>query len=167
LRFPTFNVNFLSKTVKQPEPNYHQPTPLEGIFNQFFGWLVGMGLGLPHNYLVQIRGRKTGRIRSTPISVLSYKSRVFLIAGRGYTQWVLNAQAAGELSLKKGRVRLEFRLRVVPDEEKPEILKAYLDRFKRTVQRYFPVPADSPLEAFTPLTNRYPVFELIRHSRSE
>jgi deazaflavin-dependent oxidoreductase (nitroreductase family) len=167
LRSDTFNVNFrYGKTVNQPERNYQQ-TPLEGIFNQFFGWLVGMGLGLPHNYLVQIRGRKTGRIRSTPISVLSYKSKLFLIAGRGYTQWVRNAQAAGELTLKKGRVRLEFRLRLVPDEEKPEILKAYLDRFKRTVQRYFPVPADSPLEAFTALTNRYPVFELIRHSRSD
>jgi hypothetical protein len=62
--------------------------------------------------------------------------------------------------LKKGRRREEFRLRMVPDEEKPEILKAYLDRFKFTVQRYFPVQAGSPVESFRPIAARYPVFEL-------
>jgi hypothetical protein len=36
--------------------------------------------------------------------------------------------------------------------EKPEILKAYLDTFRREVQRYFPVPAGSPLEAVAKLT---------------
>jgi hypothetical protein len=51
-------------------------------------------------------------------------------------------------------------LRAVADEEKPEILKAYLDRFKPTVQRYFPVPAGSPAEAFKPLSASYPVFEV-------
>ena len=45
--------------------------------------------------------------------------------------------------------------------KKPEILKSYLDRYKLTVQRYFPVPAGSPTEAFRPLTGEYPVFELI------
>jgi hypothetical protein len=41
-----------------------------------------------------------------------------------------------------------------------EILKAYLDRFKPTVQRYFPIAAGSPALAFAPLTARYPVFEM-------
>jgi hypothetical protein len=43
----------------------------------------------------------------------------------------------------------------------PEILKAYLDQFKREVQRYFPVPAGSPAEAFRYLLESYPAFELI------
>ena len=85
-----------------------------------------------------------------------------MVAARGYTQWARNALTAQQMTLKKGSVRLEFKLRVVPDEEKPEILKAYLVRFRRTVQRYFPVPADASLEAFVPLASRYPVFELIR-----
>jgi hypothetical protein len=41
------------------------------------------------------------------------------------------------------------------------ILKAYLDRFKLTVQRYFPVAAGSPMADFEPLAARYPVFELL------
>jgi hypothetical protein len=58
--------------------------------------------------------------------------------------------------------RTKVRLRTVADEEKPEILKAYLDRFKLTVQRYFPIAAGSPAEAFKSLAVRYPVYEITR-----
>jgi len=80
------------------------------------------------------------------------------VAGR---KWVRNAEVAGEVILKKGSQRRSFRLRVLPDQKKPEILKAYLDRFKREVQTYFPVPAGSSVEAFRELVQSYPAFELI------
>jgi deazaflavin-dependent oxidoreductase (nitroreductase family) len=140
---------------------FDRPTAFERLFNKLFGVVVGFGLGLPHNYLLQVRGRKSGRLYSTPVNVLSRDGKRFLVAGRGYTQWVRNALAIGSVSLKKGRRYEELRLRVVPDEEKPEILKAYLDRFKLTVQRYFPVPAGSPADTFRSLASRYPVFELV------
>jgi hypothetical protein len=41
-----------------------------------------------------------------------------------------------------------------------EFLKAYLDRFAPTVQRYFPIPRDSPSSAFAPIAEHYPTFEL-------
>ena len=72
-----------------------------------------------------------------------------------------NAEVAEEISLKKGNMRQKFRLRPIPDAEKPPILKAYLDNFKREVQRYFSVPAGSPLEAFVEITPNYPAFELL------
>ena len=72
-----------------------------------------------------------------------------------------NAEAAGEVTLKKGSKRERFGLRALSDEEKPEILKAYLDQFRREVQTYFPVPAGSPAEAFRGLLQSYPAFELI------
>ena len=83
------------------------------------------------------------------------------MAPRGYTQWVRNAIAGGTISLKKGRRSEEFAVRMLSGDEKPEILKSYLDRYKLTVQRYFPVLAGSPIEAFRPLAGQYPVFELI------
>src|SRR5438132_11562291 len=46
----------------------------------------------------------------------------------------------------------------VADVEKPEILKTYLSRYRTTVQRYFPVPAGSPLESFSNLASMYRVF---------
>jgi hypothetical protein len=95
------------------------------------------------------------------VDVLDRAGKRYLVAPRGYTQWVRNAIASGTVSLKKGRRLEEFGSRLLSDEEKPEILKAYLDRYKLTVQRYFPVPAGSPTETFRPLTHDYPVFELI------
>ena len=86
--------------------------------------------------------------------------RRFMVAGRGSTQWVRNVQSGGEVFLRKGRRREQCHLHAVPDEDKPEVLKAYLDRFARTVQRYFPMAAGSPASAFRPVAARYPVFEL-------
>ena len=141
--------------------HFNQPTKLDRAINKVFGLLVGFGLGLPHNYLLQVRGRKSGRLYSTPVDVLSRDNKRYLVAPRGYTQWVRNAIANGTVSLRKGRRSEQFGIRLLSDDEKPEILKSYLDRYKLTVQRYFPVPARSPAETFRPLTGQYPVFELI------
>jgi deazaflavin-dependent oxidoreductase (nitroreductase family) len=150
---------------KQESEHFNPPTTLDRAFNKLFGLLVGLGLGLPHNYLLQVRGRKSGRVYSTPVDVLSRDGKRYLVAPRGYTQWVRNAVASGTVSLKKGRRSEQFGIRILSDDEKPEILKSYLDRYKLTVQRYFPVPAGSPTEAFRPLTGRYPIFELIPQRR--
>jgi hypothetical protein len=141
-------------------PPFRKPNFFERTLNRAFGVLVGLGIGLRHNYLVEVRGRKTGRVFSTPIDLLEFKERRFLVAPRGRTEWVRNAESAGEIVLKRGRVKQKFRIRIVSSEEKPEILEAYLDRFKLTVQRYFPVRAGSGSEAFAEIADRYPVFEL-------
>jgi hypothetical protein len=138
-----------------------EPDILAKMINKAFGFLVRLGLGLRHNYLVQVPGRKTGLVHSTPVDLLEFKGKRFLVAPRGRTQWVRNAEAAGEIVLKKWRKRQEFHIRIVSDGEKPEILKAYLDRFKLTVQRYFPVRAGSKPWDFVEVTERYPVFELL------
>jgi deazaflavin-dependent oxidoreductase (nitroreductase family) len=119
--------------------------------------LVGLGLGLRHNYLLEVRGRKTGGVFSTPVDLLEFKGKRFLVAPRGRTQWVRNAEAAGGAALKRGFERRKFRIRIVSDEEKPEILKEYLDRFKLTVQRYFPLQAGSESRAFVKVAEQYPV----------
>lgn len=142
-------------------PVFRQPTAIEGAFNRFFGFLVGLGFGLKHNYLLQVRGRKSGKLYSSPINLLEIGGKRFLVAPRGRTQWVRNAEAAGEITLKKGRSRQIYRLRPVANAEKPNLLKAYLDSFKTTVQRYFPVPAGSAAERFASIAANYPVFELI------
>jgi deazaflavin-dependent oxidoreductase (nitroreductase family) len=142
-------------------PAFRAPSASERLFTRAFGLLVGLGLGLRHNYLLVVRGRASGRLHATPVNVLEFQGRRWLVAGRGRTQWVRNAEAAGEVILSKGRHHWRFRVRAVPAAEKPEILRAYLDRFRMTVQRYFPVPAGSPASAFAGLVDGYPVFELL------
>jgi len=146
---------------------FEAPNPIERVFNRAFGLLVGLGLGLRHNYLLRVRGRTTGRTLSTPVNVLELDGRRWLVAGRGRTQWVRNAEVAGEVVLQRGRRRRRCRLRPVPDADKPRVLSAYLARFRPTVQRYFPVPAGSAPEAFAGIAGRYPVFELLEPPAGE
>ncbi len=142
-------------------PEFRAPTAVERAFNRVFGFLVGIGLGFSHNFLLEVHGRKSGKLYSTPVDLLEINGKRFLVAPRGRTQWVRNAEASGEVTLRKGSTRRKFRLRALADSEKPAVLKAYLDSFRREVQTYFPVPAGSPTEAFVPLVNSYPAFELI------
>ena len=142
-------------------PLFRAPSAGERAFNRIFGFVVGLGLGFSYNYLLQVRGRKSGKIYSTPIDLLEIGGKRFLVAPRGRTQWVRNAEVAGEVTLKRGKLQQRFRLRALSDQEKPAILKAYLDQFRREVQRYFPVAAGSSVEAFRELVQSYPAFELI------
>ena len=141
--------------------SFLKPTPVERLFNRAFGLLLRMGIGLKHNYLLEVRGRKSGRVYSTPVDVLDLDGRRFLVCGRGQSQWVRNAQAAGRVTLAKAGKRWGFTVRPVPDAEKAPIIKAFVERFKPTVQRYFPVAAGAPVAEFEAIAERYPVFELI------
>jgi deazaflavin-dependent oxidoreductase (nitroreductase family) len=142
-------------------PTFREPSAIERVFNRAFGLLVGLGLGFSYNYLLKVRGRKSGKIYSTPINLLELNGKRFLVAPRGRAQWVRNAEAAREVALKRGSWERRFRLRPLGGSEQLEVIKAYLDRFKREVQRYFPVPAGSPPEAFKQIASSYPAFELI------
>ncbi len=146
--------------VAEAMPSFPRPSTLERAFNRLFGLLVGLGIGLSHNYLLKVRGRKSGRIYSTPVNLLLVDGRKYLIAPRGNTQWVRNARSSGEVWLKRGRRQKHFRVKEVQDEEKPQILKLYLDQFHTTVQRYFSIPAGSSLESFVGIATQYPTFEL-------
>lgn len=145
-------------------PDFREPSAAEKIFNRAFGFLISLGIGFSYNYLVQVRGRKSGKLYSTPVDLLDWNGGQYLVAPRGRTQWVRNAEAAGEVALKKGRFHKKFRLRALSEAERPEILKAYLDRFRREVQRYFPLPAGSPVGAFAEVAANYPAFELLPQS---
>jgi deazaflavin-dependent oxidoreductase (nitroreductase family) len=142
-------------------PEFRRPSRPEALFNKLFGVLVGLGWAPRYNYLVEVRGRRTGRTYSAPINVVDIGARRFLVAPRGRTEWVRNAEAAGDVVLRRGGSRRRFRLRAVSGDEKLDILKTYLDRYKVAVQRYFPVRAGSEARAFRDVADRYPVFELL------
>lgn len=145
----------------QPAEQLVKPTRMERMFNSVVGALVRLGLGPGHMRLLEVRGRKTGRTITLPVDLLPVEGKLFLVAPRGRTQWVRNAEAQGGVVLRRGSRSQRYGLRALPGSEKPPILKDYLDRFRREVQQFFPVQAGSPSESFVPLADRYPVFELL------
>lgn len=142
-------------------PDFLRPTVRDRIGNRIVGILVSLGLGFSYNYMLEVRGRKSGRIYSTPVNLLKFEGKEYLVAPRGRTQWVRNAEVAGEVVLRKGGRRRTYKLRALSAEEKPPILKTYLDQYRLAVQRYFSVKAGSPVEAFSPVADSYPAFELL------
>jgi deazaflavin-dependent oxidoreductase (nitroreductase family) len=97
---------------------------------------------------LRVRGRRTGNWRSVPVNVLEVDGERYLVAPRGETDWVRNLRAAGGGQLQYGRRRTEsFTAVEVPDEEKPRLIAAYLDRWGNQVKSQFdalPDPADHP-----------------------
>ena len=142
-------------------PEFRKPNAVEAFFNRALGTLIGWGIGPSHIYLLEVRGRKSGKIYTTPVDPVALNGKRYLVAPRGRTQWVRNAEVAGEIVLRRGGDRQKLRLRVISDAEKPPILKAYLDNYKTEVQRYFSVAAGSPAEAFVSVASSYPAFELL------
>jgi deazaflavin-dependent oxidoreductase (nitroreductase family) len=147
-----------------PKAAFEQPSPIERLFNRAIGALVRLGIGLRNMRVLEVRGRRSGRLFSLPVDLLVDGGRLYLVAPRGRAQWVRNAEAAGSVTLRRGGRADRYRLRALADAEKPPVLKAYLDRFHREVQRFFPVPAGSPADAFVPLAPRYPAFELLEET---
>ena len=75
--------------------SFQRPSIVERTFNRLFGVIVGLGGGLEHNYVLQVRGRKSGRLYSTPVNMLEIGESQYLVAPRGNTQWVRNVQSSG------------------------------------------------------------------------
>lgn len=150
----------MSAEPYQENAGFRKPSAMEAFFNKAFGFLIGLGIGPKYIYLLQVRGRKSGRVFSTPVSLIEIGGKQYLVGPRGRTQWARNAEAAGEITLKKGSNPKKYRISPVADVDKPEKLKLYLDSYPGAVKRFFPVPPGSPVEAFREISSNYPVFEL-------
>jgi deazaflavin-dependent oxidoreductase (nitroreductase family) len=143
------------------ERHFLKPTPFEAFFNRALGLFVGIGLGPKDYYLLEVRGRKSGRVYSTPVSIIEHGGNWYVVAPRGTTQWVRNARTSGRITLRAGSKRNQFDLREILSANRAPILKNYLARYTKFVQRYFQVQNGAPEAEFARIADNYPVFELI------
>lgn len=133
--------------------------PLRRGFNAMYGWLLRRGVKLGPSYLLTVPGRKTGKPRTTPVTLVENDSGRWLVAPYGPVNWVRNVRAAGTVTLSRGRHREQLRaVEVGPDEAAP-VLKEYL-RHVLVVRPYFDVRPDSPLVDFVTEAPEHPVFRL-------
>ena len=142
------------------EVHYQRPSAMATWLNRFIGFLVAHGMGPSYMRVLDVRGRKTGRVISTPVNILAVDGVDYLVAPRGVTHWVRNARVSGRVSLRRGRDRHTYRLEELPPEARPSILKAYLTTYAREVQQYFTVKDGSELAAFRAIADKHPVFRL-------
>jgi deazaflavin-dependent oxidoreductase (nitroreductase family) len=131
------------------------------VFNGMVAALTRLGLSVWGSRILRVRGRTTGEWRETPVNVLTHDGRRYLVAPRGETQWVRNLRAAGHGELRLGRRLETFAASELADPDKPEILRAYLKRWKAEVGVFFDgVGAGSPDSEVRRIAPAHPVFRI-------
>lgn len=128
------------------------------IGDAVIGLFIRAGV-VPSSYILTTRGRRTGRLRTNPVTIVQRANTRWLVAPYGPTPWVLNARATGQVSLRRGRERADYTIREVTPQEAGPVLKQYLGIAKPT-RPYFQASLDSPVEEFIAEAGRHPVFEL-------
>lgn len=131
------------------------------VFNRLVAVGTRMGFSLAGSRVLEVKGRKSGEWRQTPVNLLVFDGERYLVAPRGHTQWVRNMRVAGGGRLVLGRKVEEFEATEVPEAERPELLRAYLKKWKWEVGAFFdgvgPDSLDSELQRIAP---DHPAFKL-------
>jgi deazaflavin-dependent oxidoreductase (nitroreductase family) len=121
--------------------------------------LARLGLTGPRTYLLTVPGRRTGRLYSTPVSLVREDGKRWLVAPYGDRNWVRNARAAGWVELRRGRRRERFAVVELPPEEAVPVLRRYYE-LGRVTRPFFDVDLDSPDEAWLAEAPQHAVFRL-------
>jgi deazaflavin-dependent oxidoreductase (nitroreductase family) len=131
------------------------------VFNRGVALATRAGLSIWGSRILAVRGRSTGERRETPVNLLTYEGRRYLVAPRGVTQWVRNLRVAQEGELRVGRRSERFEAVELADTEKPDVLRAYLRRWKVEVGVFFDgVDAKSADEELVRIAPDHPVFRM-------
>src|SRR5262249_3419516 len=72
--------------------------------------------------LLTVRGRTTGRGRSTPVAILEHRGKEYLVAAYGHTEWSRNLSAAGSGRLTRHGQTEDFTAVEVPVEQRPPLI---------------------------------------------
>ncbi|MGI9097817.1 MAG: nitroreductase family deazaflavin-dependent oxidoreductase [Solirubrobacteraceae bacterium] len=131
------------------------------VFNRAVAALTRVGVSVAGSRILEVRGRKSGQPRRTPVNLLTLEGTRYLVAPRGHTQWVRNLRAQGEGRLLLGRRVEQFTAVELPDEDKPAILRAYLKRWKWEVGTFFAgVGPDSGEDELRRIAPDHPIFRI-------
>jgi deazaflavin-dependent oxidoreductase (nitroreductase family) len=129
------------------------------LINRLIHALLRLGVSPPHTYLLAVRGRKSGRIYSTPVTLVEDNGERWLVAPYGEVSWVKNARAAGQVSLSRDRRSETVKLVELAPEEAAAVLKRYLIRVP-VVRPFFDVTPRSNLREFVAEASSHPVFRI-------
>lgn len=151
-----------STTALITEPHYAAPGWFtRNVFNRLVRRLTRFGVSVWGSRELRVRGRISGEWRSTPVNLLTHDGEQYLVAPRGTTQWVRNLRHHGSGELRVGRRVDTFEAVELRDEDKEQVLRAYLLRWKAEVGVFFDgVDASSSLDELTRIAPRHPVFRI-------
>jgi deazaflavin-dependent oxidoreductase (nitroreductase family) len=95
--------------------------------------LLAVGVPLGYNRLVTIRGRKSGRPRTTPLAVLEVAGRRWVWAPWGDVHWVHNLRVAGQATITVRREKEEVSATELDPAERVAFFRDVLSPFARSI----------------------------------
>ena len=125
--------------------------------------LARVGLTGPRTHLLTVPGRTTGKLWSTPVSIVRQGERRWLVAPYGDRNWVKNARAAGWVELRRGRRRERLTVSELAPEAAVPVLREYF-RQGRVTRPFFGVSLESSAAEWLAEAPRHPVFLLARNT---
>jgi len=131
------------------------------VFNNVVAVCTRLGISVWGSRVLRVRGRTSGEWRSSPVNLLTYQGKQYLVAPRGHTQWVRNIRISGAGELQLGSRMQPFRAVEIPDDEKVPLLRDYLKRWKFEVGMFFGGVSDSSPDAeLRRIAPDHPVFRV-------
>ncbi len=133
--------------------------PARRAFNVVARTAINVGVAPPSSYILSTRGRKSGVIHSTPVSIVKRDGSRWLVAPYGKVGWVYNARAAGRVTLSRRGRSEEVAVTEVSAGEAAPVLRAYLRKYP-VVAPFFDVGWSAPVEEFVAEAADHPVFRV-------
>ena len=133
--------------------------PWRRLINRIIRFLLRLGVSPPHTYLLTVRGRKSAKPYSTPVTLVEEARGRWLVAPYGEVGWVRNARAAEQVTLTRGRRLETVRIQELSAEDAAPVLKTYLGQVP-VVRPFFDVTPKSDLRDFVAEASRHPVFRI-------
>lgn len=148
------------------------------LFNPIARWMISRGIptGAP-NVLLTVRGRRSGTLRTVPVTMLELDGSWYVHACYGETGWVTNLRADSRATVTRpGGQRVPVVAIELSPEEAGGLQQRALAPFRRSrvfrtllgprgrgpvgIMRTFRIRIDDTLEEYTEAARRFPLFEL-------
>jgi deazaflavin-dependent oxidoreductase (nitroreductase family) len=118
------------------------------------GGLIGHRIGSVENVVLTTTGRRSGKARSTPLTVTVDGDRLVLVASNGgapkHPDWYLNLTANPEVKVQRGREVIDMRARTATAAERtelwPKVLKSWrgYEGYQKKTEREIPLVICEP-----------------------
>jgi deazaflavin-dependent oxidoreductase (nitroreductase family) len=136
------------------------------IFNRVVAGLLSLGLPMGSMTLLIVPGRKSGRLRTTPVALLERDGHRWLSSPFGEVNWVRNLRAARRGVVGRGRKRRAVEAVELSPEAAAPVLQEALTRLEaspmvgRMLRPFFAAGPRSSQEELVAEARRHPTFEL-------
>ena len=154
--------DYSARTAYRRPASWYQRGQGLGVF------LTSHGLAPRGAATLEVKGRRSGKPRRTPVLLIGSGGHRYLVSLGGESEWARNVRAAQGRAVLKRRGSRPVRLVELPPEERPPVLADYITwegrasakGAARTARYYFGLGPDPSPEEIAAVAGFYPVFRV-------